>query len=181
MTATKQTNSRLHHVAYACKDVEATYQFYNNKLGFKLVHVENHHHQKGWFRHFFFDLGNGECIAFFDIHGVGEKSDFRTDISVGLGMPVWVNHIAFHIEDLDAFEAKKKELIAAGIQRIFETDHGTFKSLYFLDPNGIMLEFCVTAKKEEFAQTPEEAYRLLTQSPEQFDRKDGKDITKLLN
>ena len=32
----------LHHVAFATRDPEATYQFYTEKLGMPLVHTENH-------------------------------------------------------------------------------------------------------------------------------------------
>jgi glyoxylase I family protein len=33
----------LHHVAYACKDIEATHHFYEDLMGFKLIHTEVRH------------------------------------------------------------------------------------------------------------------------------------------
>lgn len=66
----------LHHAAYACADLEATHHFYEDLLGFPLVHTEVEHLQDGYFRHVFYDLGDGSCIAFFDLHGVGEKPDW---------------------------------------------------------------------------------------------------------
>ena len=40
-------------------------------------------------------------------------------------------------------------------------DHGWCISIYTLDPNGIMVEFCVTTDPEGFEQAEEEALRLL--------------------
>ena len=60
-------SKHLHHVAYATRDSEATYDFYANKLGMKLLRTENHRQGDGYFRHFFFDMGAGECLAFFEI------------------------------------------------------------------------------------------------------------------
>ncbi len=89
--------SGVHHVAYACRDAEATRHFYEDILGFPLVHTEVTQvpDSDSNFRHLFFDLGDGTCIAFFDLHNMGEKPDWRSDVSTGNGLPVWVNHIAF--------------------------------------------------------------------------------------
>lgn len=131
----------FHHVAYACRDVEATRHFYEDLLGFPLVHTEVDKVKKGRFRHVFFDLGDGSSIAFFDIEGVGEKPDWRADISTGNGLPVWVNHVAFDAtaERQDEVRARMAE---AGIEPMMEVDHGWCHSLYFTDPNGIMVELC---------------------------------------
>ena len=60
----------LHHVAYATRDPEATYAFYSGQLGIPLVHTENHKQGDGFFRHFFFDMGRGDYLAFFEIGNV---------------------------------------------------------------------------------------------------------------
>ncbi|MEE3326324.1 MAG: hypothetical protein VX252_03250, partial [Myxococcota bacterium] len=52
-------------------------------------------------------------------------------------------------------------------------DHGWCRSVYTVDPNGIMVEFCVTTKPDEFAQTEEEALRLLRLPKEEF-QEDGR-------
>ncbi|MFM9132455.1 MAG: VOC family protein, partial [Actinomycetota bacterium] len=76
----------LHHVAYATKDVEATTRFYEDLMGFPLVHTEITAGGETWLRHIFFDIGTGtagemECIAFFQVHQVGERPDYVTDVS----------------------------------------------------------------------------------------------------
>ena len=135
--------SGVHHVAYACRDAEATRHFYQDLLGFELVHTEvtKIPDSDSHFRHLFFDLGDGSCIAFFDLHNMGEKPDWRSEVSTGNGLPVWVNHIAF-TADKETQEQARASLEAAGIKPIMDVDHGWCHSHYYLDPNGIMVEFC---------------------------------------
>ncbi len=158
----------LHHVAFTTRDPEATYEFYSGKLGMPLLHTENHLQGEGYFRHFFFGLGNEEAIAFFELHDVGEEAEFRTEISTGLGLPPWANHIAFRLDELGELEAMTQRMRDAGIEQIMRIDHGWCTSIYTLDPNGILVEFCVTTDQEEFAQTEEEALRLLRMRPDEM-------------
>jgi catechol 2,3-dioxygenase-like lactoylglutathione lyase family enzyme len=169
--------SRLHHVAFAARDVEATYDFYANRLGMRLCHAENHLTDKGWFRHFFFDMGGGESLGFFAFENVGEKPGWKTEISTGLGLPIWVNHVAFNVDSLDELAAMKKRVETNGVKLLMETDHGWCRSIYMVDPNGIMVEFTTTTKPEDFAQTVEEALRMLRQPPSEFSEADRKDTS----
>lgn len=164
----KLRSKSLHHVAYATRDPEATYAFYSGKLGMPLVHAENHIQGDGYFRHFFFDMGNGDCLAFFAIEDVGEKPDYGTDVSTAAGLPVWVNHIAFRLDTEPELENMTRLLKQRGIEHLHEIDHGWCRSIYTVDPNGIMVEFCVTTDRQAFAQSEEEALRLLRMTPEQF-------------
>jgi catechol 2,3-dioxygenase-like lactoylglutathione lyase family enzyme len=158
----------VHHVAFTTRDVEATYEFYTGKLGMPLLHAENHRQGDGYFRHFFFGMGEGEAIAFFELVGVGEEPEFKTEISTGLGLPPWANHIAFRLDTIEELEAMTKQMHERGIEHIMQIDHGWCTSIYTLDPNGIMVEFCVTTDAEEFSQSEDEALRLLRQSPDEF-------------
>ena len=78
----------LHHVAYATRDPEATHAFYSGKLGMPLVHTENHRQGDGYFRHFFYDMGGGDFLGFFQVEDVGEKEDYQTAVSVAAGLPI---------------------------------------------------------------------------------------------
>ena len=49
----------IHHVAYACRDLEATNRFYTELMGFELVHTEIKAIEGGYFRHVFYDTGAG--------------------------------------------------------------------------------------------------------------------------
>ena len=78
-------NKGFHHVAFACRDIEATVKFYEDLMGFPLIHTELGGTSEAFMRHIFFDLGDGSSLAFFDLHGVGEPEELRTDISTGMG------------------------------------------------------------------------------------------------
>ena len=153
--------SGFHHVAYACRDIERTTAFYE-ALGFPLVHTEVSGSPEGFLRHVFFDTGDGSCLAFFDVHGVGEQPDWKSDISTGNGLPVWVNHVAFRstVEHQQEIRARME---AAGHLPLMELDHDWCQSLYYVDPNGIMIEFC--RDTPGFIPDPAAAHRLLSAVP----------------
>jgi len=131
----------LHHVAFACRDVEATHRFYGEVLGLRLVNTELGRGETGWLRHLFYDLGDGSAIAFFDLHGCGEARPLRTAISTDLGLPIWVNHIALRV-DRERQRTLRQRLEAAGHPATLKLDHGWCRSVYFTDPNGILVELC---------------------------------------
>jgi len=171
-------STRYHHVAFGTKDIELTYDFYANRLGLPLSHCENHRSGSGWFKHFFFDVGNGEQLGFFAFQNVGEKPDYRTDISTGLGLPTWVNHVAFNVESMAEIEAMKRRASQHDVKLLMESDHGWCHSIYFLDPNGIMVEFTTTTDPKAFEQTPAEALAALREAPGAFAESSRKDVGK---
>jgi glyoxylase I family protein len=151
----------FHHVAYACRDIEETVRFYES-LGFPLVHTEVNGKPGAFFRHIFFDTGDGSCIAFFDVHGIGERDAWNSEISTGNGLPVWVNHVAFGADEVRQQEVRAR-MDAAGIEPLMDIDHGWCHSLYYLDPNGIMIEFC--RDTPGFAPNPTAAHSLVRAEP----------------
>jgi len=153
----------IHHVAYACRDIEETHKFYDELMGFELVHTELNRVGEGYFRHIFYDTGAGGMLAFFDVHGVGEQDGWSSRISTGNGLPVWVNHIAFAADE-EKMEAARARFDAAGIEPLMEVDHGWCHSLYYEDPNGIMVEFC--RDTPGFEADPAGARSRLTEIPE---------------
>ena len=154
--------SGFHHVAFACRDIEETVKFYDDLLGFPLVHTEIQGQPDHFMRHIFFDLGDGSALAFFDLHGVGEPESFRTDISTGMNLPLWVNHMAFRADAARIAEVKEK-MSAAGIEPEMDLDHDWCHSIYYKDPNGILIEFCEDTPG--FTPDPETARRLTAEVP----------------
>ena len=135
-----------HHLAIATKDMLATHEFYTQAMGFELVRVEKA--QTGpdaWAKHFFYDTGDGTMMAFWEIHDKSIDPDFPTSISGGLGLPKWTNHIAFGVDSLAALDDARKRINTAG-HDVVEIDHHWCKSIYVDDPNGIMVEFCVSTR-----------------------------------
>ena len=156
-------NTGFHHVAFACKDIAKTVHFYDELLGFPLIHTELAGTPENYMRHIFFDLGDGSSLAFFDLHGMGEPENFKTDISTGMDLPVWVNHVAF-AADQARYDGIKETMEAADIEPIMEVDHDWCHSVYYGDPNGIMVEFCLDTPG--IVPDREKAKALMTAVPE---------------
>jgi len=120
----------VHHVALICRDVEQTIRFYQELLGFPLVELVENRDYAGS-SHFFFDIGNGNLLGFFDFPG-HEHPDFTETIGA-------VQHIALSTTAED-FTATRRRLDEAGIAYV-GPDRGIDNSLYIRDPNGVGVEF----------------------------------------
>jgi catechol 2,3-dioxygenase-like lactoylglutathione lyase family enzyme len=149
----------FHHVAITTRDLDATHRFYTEAMGFDLVKVEAAPvTESGWARHIFYDTGNGEMLAVWDIHDAAVDG-YRTEISTGLGLPPWANHIAFNSPDVDDLKLRLERWIDYGLDCV-RIDHGWCTSIYTDDPSGITVEFC-TSTREMTADDRAEAAELL--------------------
>src|SRR6476660_282394 len=59
----------VHHVALISSDVERTVEFFDGVLGFPLIEMFENRDYEGS-THFFFDIGNGNTLAYFDLPGL---------------------------------------------------------------------------------------------------------------
>lgn len=138
----------FHHVAIATTDLEATHRFYTEAMGFDLVRVETAPSDEpgGWAKHLFYDTGagGGGMFAVWELHDP-RVDEFDPAISTGLGLPVWVNHIAFDAPDMERLDAAREHWLGQGID-VMEIDHGWCRSIYTMDPNGIMVEWCTSTR-----------------------------------
>jgi len=116
----------IHHTAVLSSDVERTINFYQGILEFPLTDIFENRDYKGS-NHFFFDLGNGNLLAFFDFPGLGLGP--YAEVLGGL------HHIAISVEPAN-WERLKKKLDEEGIPYLHES--GT--SIYFKDPDGTRVE-----------------------------------------
>lgn len=150
-----------HHVALVTRDMAATHTFYTEGMGFELVKVEKAPTPSGgWAKHFFYETGAGELMAFWELHDDTLPADHPTAIATGLGLPQWTNHIAFAAADKAALEQCRDRLLAAG-HAVMDIDHNWCHSVYATDPNGVMVEFCVTTEAFS-AQDKAKAIKALT-------------------
>lgn len=115
-----------HHIALICADVERTTRFYQEVLGFPLTTMFENRDLAGS-THFFFDLGAGNTIAFFDLPGVDPGP--YAEVLGGL------HHLAISIE-VEHWRQARTRLDAAGVPY----DHVDETSLYFRGPDGERLE-----------------------------------------
>ncbi len=137
-----------HHVAVAVTDLVETHRFYTEVMGFELIKAQAAPTDApgGWAKHVFYATGpvvegeSPELIAFWELHD-DRMSSFDPAISTGLGLEPWVNHIAFHARDRAEMGARKQRWLDHGTD-VVEIDHGFCLSIYTLDPNRILVEFC---------------------------------------
>jgi catechol 2,3-dioxygenase-like lactoylglutathione lyase family enzyme len=131
------------HVGLSTLDMDRTRDFYERVLGFQAVRCDTMEVKEGGrIRHVFFDAGNGQLIAFMEPREVtGIPAEYDAGINRGLGVPEAFYPFAFEVESVAALEAKRAELIAKGVRVTPVVDHEWMKSIYFKDPNGLLLEF----------------------------------------
>lgn len=161
----------LNHVALVCSDMAATVDFYEGVLGFPLVKTVEM--GRGG-QHFFFDIGRGATIAFMWFPGapVSEPGIAAQHPTLFTSAIASMNHIAIDIpiEKVDEYHTRLRELgldvhlinhddSERGASR--EVHDGTWvRSLYFRDPDGIMLEFAAWARdftSDDVAHAPVDA------------------------
>lgn len=145
----------IHHLAITPRNFEVSHEFYTEVMGFELVKVVKRQAmggpQAGWTKHVFYSIGSGGLFVLWDLHlADGDKGDdWDPSISVGVGLPWWVNHIAFSVKDYEELEDRKQRLLAHGC-KVSEVDHEFIASIYTKDPDGNMVEF--TMDKRPFNQ-----------------------------
>ena len=123
----------INHLAMVTPDMDATVRFYHGVLGMRLVCTTN----AGPMRHYFFEIGPQNTIAFFEIKGIGT---FAKPAGAPPSKPIQFDHLSFNLPDEEALIDLQKKLADAGCECTEVVDHGFVRSVYFTDPNGIALE-----------------------------------------
>jgi catechol 2,3-dioxygenase-like lactoylglutathione lyase family enzyme len=156
--------SGINHLALVCRDMERTVDFYSGVLGMPLVKTIDLPFGMG--QHFFFDCGGGDCLAFFwfpdapepapGVSAPAARPD-QGELTSAIGS---MNHVAFSVppEKIDEY---RDRLLAAGVDCTEVANHddsdvgiaktlhpGVFvRSVYFQDPDGILLEFAAWTRE----------------------------------
>ena len=136
----------IHHAAYRCRDAEQTRWFYEDVLGLKLAAAFEEDIDFGenlgrnrYFLHIFFELADGNYLAFFDEPAISEEADFARKDSFDL-------HIALEAESHQAMLDWQTHINQSGKTCLGPVDHGFVQSVYMYDPNGIQVEITSRAK-----------------------------------
>lgn len=109
----------INHLALVSKDMARTVDFYSNVLGMPLIKTLELPNGMG--QHFFFDIGNGDSLAFFWFPNAPEAAPgvVSPEALVGKGALTTahgsMNHVAFDIE-ADKIEAYREKLLAKGLR-----------------------------------------------------------------
>lgn len=154
----------VNHLALVCSDMKRTIDFYQGTLGMPLVKTVELPNDMG--QHFFFDCGGGDMLAFFWLEkspnaapGVAAPSGLpdRSDLASAVGS---MNHVSFSVPE-ESFDEYVEQLKADGIKTSMVLNHDdspegisknvhpdTFvRSVYFQDPDGILLEFACSTRE----------------------------------
>ena len=148
--------SGINHLALVCEDMDRTVEFYTKVLGMPLTKTIELANGRG--KHYFFDCGGGDQLAFFWFPD-GPESVSGPEFRRITATPGTMNHVAFDVapEKIDEYRVKLQEL---GIDCTEVVNHddsesgvsddiskSTFvRSIYFKDPDGTQLEFAAWAR-----------------------------------
>ena len=136
----------FHHVALATNDIAATHHFYTSAMGFDLVKAEiGPTPEGGWAKHVFYETGGNGLIAFWDLH-VDKFTDVKGAMSTDLGLPAWVNHLAFDAPSDAEMQVALDRWTGLGLD-VFDITHSFCRSIYTTDPNGTLVEWCQTLRE----------------------------------
>ena len=164
----------VNHLALVCRDMAETVRFYRDVLGMPLTKTIDLAGGRG--QHFFFDIGNGDSLAFFWFPDAPPAEPGRAapshlpgegDFKSAHGS---MNHIAFDIP-AERFDEYVQRLADKGVvvSKVMNHDNSVsgvsaevtddvfVRSVYFFDPDGVCLEFAAWTKPlgpEDVAHAP---------------------------
>lgn len=124
------------HVAVLTADTDRLCAFYRDMFD---AEVERELRPEAGMRLTMIRVGSTAELNVFELAGNTEAS--RQTPMFGRGR---IDHLALHATDLRAFELIRERLRGAGASDGFVTDFGPILSLFFVDPDGMEGEVCVT-------------------------------------
>ena len=129
----------LHHTALISADVRRTIDFYQGLLEFPLTELIENRDYPGS-SHFFFDIGNGNLLAFFDFPGL--------DVGPYAEVLGGLHHVAISV-DPDRWAHLQGNLEQAGVEHVVHSG----VSIYFRDPDGARIELIADPLGEMYGHT----------------------------
>jgi catechol 2,3-dioxygenase-like lactoylglutathione lyase family enzyme len=139
----------INHLAMVTPDMDETVRFYHDVLGMELVATLGHgdKNEPIPYRHYFFRMGDGNTIAFFEWPGVdtGEEKP--------AGLPTTgekFDHVSFNVGSVEELLELRQRLVEHGVDVTPVVDHTVIYSIYFNDPvNQASLEASVWVRDIE--------------------------------
>lgn len=122
----------LHHITLVCSDAQRTVDFYTKTLGLRFVKkTVNFDAPDSYHLYFGDDVGSpGSAVTFFEWPHA-PKGHW------GIG---GTHHFALAVRDYDGLLKWKRRLTDLGLKVDGPLDRHYFKSIYFQDPDGVILE-----------------------------------------
>src|SRR2546427_1684975 len=143
----ERTTQGLHHITAITSDASSAVNFYTRILGLRLVKKPvTFDDPSAYHLYFGEEEGNpGTLITFFDW---GKSIGFG---QVGAGV---THHFAFTTRDGESQSGWKTWLEQNGVSVLGPFDRGSFKSLYFRDPDGLILEIATPGDGRDYSDAP---------------------------
>src|SRR3989441_6443855 len=134
----------LHHITAITSDASSAVNFYTRVLGLRLVKKTVNFDDPSAYHLYFGDEAGrpGTLITFFDwgkAIGLGQ---------VGAGV---THHFAFATRDLESLTNWKMWLEQNDVSVLGPFDRGSFTSLYFRDPDGLILEIATPGNGKDYS------------------------------
>jgi glyoxalase family protein len=144
----------LHHISLISSDAQRTIDFYTNILGLRMVKKTVNFDDPGAYHLYFGNESGspGSVVTFFEY-----PSSTRGGPGIG-----GTHHFALQTENYDSLLMWKRWLTDKGLQIDGPLDRHYFTSLYFKDPDGVILEIATRGPGWTRDEEPEEigtAYR----------------------
>tara|TARA_R110000824_G_scaffold155226_1_gene327514 strand:- start:62146 stop:62739 length:594 start_codon:yes stop_codon:yes gene_type:complete len=137
----------MHHIAYRCRDAAETKKFYVDLLGLKqsaaLAFDKDPSGADRPYMHLFFEMGDGNYIAFFDAPATASDDVFTMKDGIE------DYHFAFEVETKNEQDAFIRRLKEAKVSVFGPIDHHFCHSIYFFDPNGLACEITTKDAKHD--------------------------------
>jgi catechol 2,3-dioxygenase-like lactoylglutathione lyase family enzyme len=125
----------VNHLALVTPDMDTTVRFWHGVLGARLVATIG----TPAFRHYFFEIGEGNTVAFFEYTGQHLES-YAKPAGVPYPKAAQFDHLSLNLPDEEALLRLRDRLKSHGCEVTDVVDHGFIRSIYFTDPSGMALE-----------------------------------------
>jgi catechol 2,3-dioxygenase-like lactoylglutathione lyase family enzyme len=125
----------VNHLALVTADMDATVRFWHGVLDARLVATVG----TPTFRHYFFEVGAGSTVAFFEYRDQ-PLDRFAKPAGIPDRRASQFDHLSLDLADEEALQRLQSRLKGANCEVTDIVDHGIMRSIYFTDPNGIALE-----------------------------------------
>jgi len=137
----------LHHITAITSNASSAVNFYTRILGLRLVKkTVNFDDPSAYHLYFGDEKGNpGTLVTFFDW---GKSIGFG---QVGAGV---THHFAFTTRDEESLAQWKTWLEQNDVTVLGPYDRGSFKSIYFRDPDGLILEIATPGSGGDYSDAP---------------------------
>jgi len=126
----------VNHVAVLTDDTDRLHAFYGDVFEATVSHDMT---EQPGVRLSFIDIGPHTELNVFQIDGNAEAAHQTPMFGRGR-----LDHMGLHAASLDAFDTIRERLMARGSTDGFVTDFGPILSLFFVDPDGLEGEVCVS-------------------------------------